>query len=247
MENNLAVAAFAVSANAFDLALLQREFLVGDAFVAKFSAISRDFIWQEQNERFKQVLARAWRMGFYRRLWGAHGVKPGDVRSLLDIAKLPMIDATDLSAANDFAGLDSYSEGLAPEVLPALSSVANNIFGPRGHAVQALLQARADVFQAPLSTELARYQINSAGVVGIEGPDQAGLYVMEDAHFIEILSPAGLATTEGTAGELIATTLYKNDIAPLIRFNSQDRAQFLTGESTLGLNLQRIYLAELKN
>jgi phenylacetate-coenzyme A ligase PaaK-like adenylate-forming protein len=232
-----------------DLAELQREYLVGDAFMAKFSTISRDFIWQEQNERFKRLLARAWRMQFYQRLWGGHGVKPGDVRSLLDIEKLPVFDATDIHLANDFAGLDSYADGLAPLVFLApddpIAGAPNaqmDICGVRSQAIQTLLGARADAFQAQPSAKLARYHAKNAGLVALEGSDRAGLYLMEDTHYVEILPASNVQTMSENAGELVITTLYKTDIAPLIRFNNYDSACFLPGESALGLNLRRIRL-----
>ena len=122
----------------FDATALSREFLIGDAFLAKYSTISRDFIWQEQNERFKRLLARAWRMPFYRRLWGEHGVKPGAIRSLLDLEKLPVFDAAALIMARenptlfgDFLGRDSYGPGLMPPLI-------DNFFGPRSAAIKQL-------------------------------------------------------------------------------------------------------------
>lgn len=248
----------------FDATALRREYLVGDAFLAKYTTISRDFIWQEQNERFKRLLGRAWRMQFYRELWGQHGIKPGDIRSLLDIVKLPVFDATYLTAAQqdtaalgDLTGLDSYAPGSAPPVI-------KQFFGPRGNQIKQLLLARAGLFQGAHADDVAhllanthsaqteaiagwqspadyrRYTIEAAGLVALEGQDRDGLYLMEDAHYVELLSPKTELVADGTPGELVLTSLYKDDIAPLIRFNTHDLASIYLSESSVGLNLRRI-------
>lgn len=250
-------------ADYFDATALQRTYLIGDAFLAKYTTISRDFIWQAQNEAFKRLLARAWRMQFYRRLWGEHGVKPGDVRSLLDIHKLPVFDA--LNA--DLLGLDSYgldSDGLDSDGVSLAPPVVGHFFGPRSLEIKHLLFARAGLFQGTPEEDaaqflkfsqserdavisnwqsnlnFARYSTETAGLVAIEGLDRDGLYIMEDAHYVELLSPTGQPIADGTSGELVLTSLYKDDICPLIRFNTHDIASICPGESSLGLNLRRI-------
>ena len=225
----------------FDAAALRREYLVGEAFLAKYTTISRDFIWQEQNERFKRLLARAWRMAFYRRVWHAHGVKPGDVRSLLDIEKLPVFDVATLILAHentatfgDFSGHDSYEAGLAPPLV-------DQFFGPRGAEIRQLLVERARLLQGGHAGDYRHYSAESAGLIAVEGLDRDGYYLMEDAHYVEILSPlTQLAVVDGVRGELVVTSLYKDDVAPLIRFNTHDISALCAGESSLGLNLRRI-------
>ena len=252
----------------FDATAVRREYLIGEAFLAKYTTISRDFIWQEQNERFKRLLGRAWRMQFYRRLWGEHGVKPGDIRSLLDIEKLPVFDANYLKAAQedpasfgDFTGQDSYPPGSAPPVV-------DNFFSPRGAEINCLLLARAELLQGAAAGDIARtfqrtqlerdemskhgsfgfqcYSTDCAGLIAAQGDDQDGLYLMEDAHYVEILSPiTQIPVADGVFGELVVTSLYKDDIAPLIRFDSHDLAAICSAksalaESKLGLNLRKI-------
>ena len=245
----------------FDATALRLSYLMGDAFLAKYATISRDFIWQAQNEAFKRLLARAWRMQFYRTLWGAHGVKPGDVRSLLDIHKLPVFDALPESVGDllglDSYGLDSSGQSLAPPVV-------GRFFGPRGLEVKHLLFARAALLQGEpaddsahflkstqperealiarwqSASNCARYGSETAGLIAVEGLDSDGLYLMEDAHYVEILSPNAQSVADGTPGELVLTSLYKDDICPLIRFNTHDIAAICPGESSLGLNLRRI-------
>ncbi len=231
----------------FNATALRREYLIGDAFLAKYTTISRDFIWQEQNERFKRLLARAWRMPFYRRLWAAHDVNPGDVRSLLDIEKLPVFDVVALTSAQenptlfgDFTGQDSYEAGLAPPLV-------DRFFGPRGAEIRQLLLERARLLQSGRDGDYRHYSAESAGLIAVEGMDRDGLYLMEDAHYVELLSPlTQLAVIDGAQGELaelgelVVTSLYKDDVAPLIRFNTHDISAICAGESSLGLNLRRI-------
>ena len=266
----------------FDATALRREYLIGAAFLAKYTTISRDFIWQEQNERFKRLLGRAWRMQFYRTLWGKHGVKPGDIRSLLDIEKLPVFDAKYLSAAGedpasfgDFTGQDSYPPGLAPPLV-------KRYFGPRGAEIKCLVLARAamlqgsagdvaqfrkcaqadrDEIKVPSKSGDQSYGIDSAGLIAVQGHDEDGLYLMEDAQYVEIVGPLTQSTlADGAPGELVLTTLFKDDLCPLIRFNTRDIWSILPalsssaasslgasssaasslGASSSGLNLRRI-------
>lgn len=248
-------------ADYFDATALRRSYLIGDAFLAKYATISRDFIWQAQNEAFKRLLARAWRMQFYRTLWGAHGVKPGDVRSLLDIYKLPIFDAPPESVGN-LLGLDSYGQDSSG--LSLAPPVVGRFFGPRGLEIKHLLFARAALFQGEPADDIAqflqsshsdrealiarwqsasncaRYGSEIAGLIAVEGLDQDGLYLMEDAHYVELLAPTAQPIADGAPGQLVLTSLYKDDLCPLIRFNSHDIAAICPGESSLGLNLRRI-------
>lgn len=343
----------------FDAAAIRREYPLGSTFMTKFQRISRDALWQEQNERFKRLLGRAWRMDFYRRLWGAAGIGPGDIRSLEDLHKLPTFGKAELSAAialhppfGDFHGLDSYPEDSRPPMVMHTTSGTTGTpqplyFGPRGRETQNLLLARTYLLQGlqpndvvhsvyghglingghfvresvlhwtqatfmsagtGVETRSARqveimrdfgatvlvgfadylkkladvareagiepgrdipvrlicghlgresraqisdlwggaqvfdwYGVGDTGTIAAEGPDQDGLYLMEDAQYVEILDvDSGAPVADGHSGDLVVTTLYKDDIYPLIRFNTHDVTRIQTGESSLGLNLRRM-------
>ena len=85
------------------------------------------------------------------------------------------------------------------------------------------------------------YGVGDTGVIAAEGPDQDGLYVMEDAQFVELLDvDSGRSVGAGEAGDLVVTVLFKDDIYPIIRFNTHDVSAVLPGTSSLGLNLTRI-------
>ncbi len=85
------------------------------------------------------------------------------------------------------------------------------------------------------------YGVGDTGTIAAEGPDHDGLYLWEDAHIVEVLDPeSGDAVVDGAAGNLVDTVLFKQDIYPIIRFNTQDVTRVLPGRSSLGLNLRRI-------
>jgi phenylacetate-CoA ligase len=85
------------------------------------------------------------------------------------------------------------------------------------------------------------YGVGDTGAIAAEGPDRAGLYVMEDAHCVELLDvDAGTPVAPGETGDLVVTCLYKDDVYPIIRFNTHDVTREETGVSALGWNLRRI-------
>jgi len=73
---------------AFDARQLLQDYPIGDAFVRRYTAISRDELRALQEERFARVMRRGWEIPFYRRLWGGKGIEPGDIRGLDDLPKL---------------------------------------------------------------------------------------------------------------------------------------------------------------
>lgn len=85
------------------------------------------------------------------------------------------------------------------------------------------------------------YGVGDTGIIAGEGPDQDGHYVFEDAHFIEVCDiDSGTPVGDGEAGDLIVTCLFKDDVYPIIRFNTHDVTRVRTGASSLGFNLKRI-------
>ncbi len=85
------------------------------------------------------------------------------------------------------------------------------------------------------------YGVGDTGAIAGEGPDHAGMYVQEDAQFLEILDvDTGEAVPDGQSGDMVVTCLYKDDVFPIIRFNTHDVSAFRTDASPLGLTLRRI-------
>lgn len=343
---------------AIDARALAAEFPLGEAFVARFSRISRDELRALQERRFLRCVDRAWRTPFYRRLWGEAGAQPGDIRSLDDLARLPTFDKSDIMESiarrpplGDFHALDSYPPAeRPPAILHTTSGTTGKpqvlLFGPRGREVQNLLLARAYLFQglrdddvvhsvyghgmingghyvreafthwtralflsagtgvetrSTTQVELMRdfgatvvvgfgdyikhlaevargagiepgrdlrvrmicghvgedraalcaawpgcevfdwYGVGDTGIIAGEGPDHSGLYVMEDAHYLELLDvDSGAPVAEGASGDMVVTVLFKDDVYPMIRFNTHDVTALRTDASPLGLALRRI-------
>ena len=78
------------------------------------------------------------------------------------------------------------------------------------------------------------YGVGDTGSIAGEGPDRDGLYVWEDAQFLELLDvDSGEAVAQGETGDMVVTCLFKDDIAPCIRFNTHDISHELDGRGEL--------------
>ena len=85
------------------------------------------------------------------------------------------------------------------------------------------------------------YGVADTGPIAAEGLDQDGMYVMQDAHVLEIIDAATRLPAAGNApGDMVVTSLYRDDIYPLLRFNTHDLSAWKSGHSDLGFNLERI-------
>src|SRR5687767_11491580 len=103
---------------AMDPEALRRDYPIGEAFTAQYTRLSRDALRARQERDFAAVMAFAWRVPFYQRIWGAKGIQPGDIRSLDDLPKLPSYDKSDIMAAvaahpplGDHHGQDAHPPG----------------------------------------------------------------------------------------------------------------------------------------
>ena len=343
---------------AADVPGLLRDYPIGDAFTARYTDMSRDELRAIQERQFARLMAKGWQVAFYRRLWGARGIEPGDIRSLDDLPKLPSYDKSDLMASiaahppfGDCTGWDADPAVRAPTVLHTTSGTTGKpqvlLFGPKGREVGNLLVARmarwqglvpgdvvhsvyghgmingghyireaythftnavflsagtgietrsatqvqlmadfgatvavgfidylrklAEVAVAEgltpgehirlrmiighLGTEDRRsvedawggakafdwYGVGDTGCIAGEGPERDGLYVWEDAQFLEICDVAsGQAVADGEKGDMVVTCLYKDDIAPCIRFNTHDVSAYRTDVNATGMVFRRI-------
>lgn len=345
--------------NQTDMAALSREYPIGPAFLRRFEAISRDELRALQEDRFANLMRRAWQVPFYQRHWGAQGLAAGDIGGLDDITKLPTFDKSDIMASitahppfGDFHGMETYPSGQRPPVIIHTTSGTTGrpqvlMYGPRSREVQNLLVARTyllqglapeDVVQSvyghgmvngghyireavvhwtnsiflPAGTgietpsvqqvalmrdfgvtvlvgfadylkrlaavareqglepgrdinirmisghmgredtsELSEawggaaihdwYGVGDTGTIAGEGPDKAGLYVMEDAQFLEVCDiETGRPVADGVTGDMVNTCLFKDDIYPIIRFNTHDVTHMRTDAPPAALNFRRI-------
>ena len=63
----------------------------------------------------------------------------------------------------------------------------------------------------------------------------------EDAQYLELLDvDNGTPVGRGATGDMVVTTLFKDDIAPCIRFNTHDITHELTGANQTGMVFKRI-------
>lgn len=85
------------------------------------------------------------------------------------------------------------------------------------------------------------YGVGDTGCIAGEGPERDGLYVWEDAQYLEILDIAtGMPVERGAKGDMVVTTLYKDDIFPCIRFNTHDVTSVRTDRNATGMVFERI-------
>lgn len=139
---------------ALDLDLLRQRYPVGQAFMDRYVGMSRDELFAIQDARFRELMQAGWKVPFYRRLWGAEGIEPGDITGLADIAKLPCYSKDDLMASveahpplGDFNLLDSYPENARPPLVFQTTSGTTGrpqplLYGPMTREVQNLLLGR---------------------------------------------------------------------------------------------------------
>jgi len=131
------------------------DYPLGDGLLEHFQSMTRAELKQLQNERFMQVIKRAWQIPFYQRIWGNTGVKPEDIQSLEDITKLPLISKTEIMESvenyppiGDFHGLDDIPKEQRPPIVFHTTSGTTGtpqplLFGPKSREVQSLLVARS--------------------------------------------------------------------------------------------------------
>ncbi|MBX9594345.1 MAG: phenylacetate--CoA ligase family protein [Roseomonas sp.] len=344
---------------AMDHPALLRDFPIGPDYPGALKTLSRDALRARQDADFRKLLAFAWQVPFYQRLWGARGIEPGDIRGLDDLAKLPAYDKSDLMASvaahppiGDFHGQDAHPPERRPQIIMQTTSGTTGtpqplLFGPKSREVQNRLLARMylmagmnrdDVVHSVYGhgmingghyvretvthwigarflsagtgvetrsaqqifimkqfgataivgfadyikrlAEVAReeglepgrdlpirlicahlgsesqaslsaawggaavynwYGVGDTGLIAGEGPDRTGMHVMEDAHALEIADPdTGLPVPEGTLGDMVCTCLFKDDIFPIIRFNTHDVTEEVLGANPLGIPFRRI-------
>lgn len=85
------------------------------------------------------------------------------------------------------------------------------------------------------------YGVGDTGSIAGEGPERDGLYVWEDAQYLELLDvDTGRPVAAGETGDMVVTCLFKDDVAPCIRFNTHDITYELTGTNATGMAFKRI-------
>lgn len=341
-----------------DFPAIRRDYPIGQAFLQRFTGMSRDELRALQESRFRTVLARAWQVPFYRRLWGAAGIAEGDVKTLNDITRLPTYSKSDLMESveahpplGDFHGADRVGSERSRQIILQTTSGTTGrpqplLYGPKSREIQNALLARIYLLQGMRREDVVHsiygfgmvngghyvretvlhwigalflsagtgvetrsaqqvmlmrdfgatalvgfgdfmkrlaevacengiepghdirlrmitghlgpegstaiseawggcaaydwYGVGDTGIIAGEGPDQAGMHVMEDGQYLELVDESGNPVVHGQPGDMICTCLFKDDIFPIIRFNTHDVTEELQGDSPLGLPFRRI-------
>jgi phenylacetate-CoA ligase len=83
------------------------------------------------------------------------------------------------------------------------------------------------------------YGVADTGALATEGPERDGLHIWEDANVVELLDENNQPVTSGM-GDMVVTCLGKDDLAPLIRFNTHDVTRIMAGDNPAGLPFRRI-------
>ena len=126
----------------------------------------------------------------------------------------------------------AHEEGLKPGRDIPLRLISAPLGGNSRHALSQMWGS-AEV--------LDLYGVGDTGIIAAEGPEKHGLHIWEDAHAIEIIDPETLAPLpEGTIGNICATVLFKDDLFPVIRFNTNDLSVVETAASPIGWTLRRL-------
>lgn len=119
---------------------------------------------------------------------------------------------------------------------PGIDLPVRAIFGHVGRESRAALSRAwggAEIFDW--------YGVADTGPIAAEAGDQDGMYVMEDAQYLELVDgETQRPIRDQQPGDMVVTALYRDDVYPLIRFNTHDLSAWKPGVSRLGFNLRRI-------
>lgn len=139
---------------ALDPDALRRDYPIGPDFPGPLARLSRDELRARQERDFARIMAFAWQVPFYQRLWGAKGIEPADISGLDDLPKLPCYDKADIMDSvarfpplGDFHGQDAHPADRRPQIIFHTTSGTTGkpqplLFGPKSREVQNRLLAR---------------------------------------------------------------------------------------------------------
>lgn len=106
------------------------------------------------------------------------------------------------------------------------------------HTIMCTAEAVSDAKRAKLEREWGAtvydcFGMTEISMMGAEGPARDGFHIWTDLAFIEVLDPdTWLPVPEGVPGRLVATSLFSNNAAPFLRWDSGDIVTYRSeGES----------------
>src|SRR5713226_2373877 len=183
---------------------------------AAVETASRSQLRQWQEERLVSLYRRTWKhIPFYRKRWEAHGLRADDIRSLSDLAKLPVINKSDLEAnLTAHPPFGTYQGNIPAIRIQASSGSSGNpkpFFqtGNDWHIITNLWSRRfyaqgvraGDIFQVVFT-----YSLFIAGFTGTEGAMKLGALVVPagsgavtpSERQVRLLSEWGATVVAGT-------------------------------------------------
>lgn len=117
MLDNLPQSTLPLYRKAIDWQWFDREFPAPDVYAETIFKWPADRVRALQNQRFLEMMKVGWNNGFYREMWAAKGIQPGDIKSIDDIVKLPTFNSDDIKDSHKAAppfgaitGIDRYAE-----------------------------------------------------------------------------------------------------------------------------------------
>ncbi len=179
-----------------DPARILDDYPIGAAFSGGVAKAGQDAIRALQERRFLALMERGWQNPFYRRRWTEAGMEPGDIRGLVDLAKIPSFSKADLMESveryppfGDFIGPGGWTGGerVVMHTTSGTTGAPQPIFyGPRDREIQNALLARAYLLQGLRSDDVV-HSVYGFGMVN------GGHYIRETIlHYTDaLLLPAG--------------------------------------------------------
>ena len=163
-------------AASLDFDALWREFPPPDEYFHGAYQRPRHELRALQNERFLKQMQRAWQVPFYKQHWGAHGMQPGDIRSLDDLEKIPPFSVHDLRAGleekpfwADYIGIDPDTDAPMPLIVQTSGGTTGlprpMIFTPRDREVMNIMTGRRLL-------HAGRAAVRPRAGVAVDGADQ---------------------------------------------------------------------------
>ncbi|MEZ5652012.1 MAG: hypothetical protein R3E87_15860 [Burkholderiaceae bacterium] len=190
--------------DAFDHRRALADYPIGPAFDERMRTLSADALRALQERRFARLLARAWQVPFYRRLWGAQGIETGDIRGLDDLPRLPRFTKTDIMASieahpplGDFHGVRPGERMILHTTSGTTGRPQTLLFGPTSREIQNILLARAYRMQGLCDDDVVQ------SVYGF-GMINGGHYIRETLlHYTRaLLLPAGTGAETRSAQQV---------------------------------------------
>jgi phenylacetate-CoA ligase len=138
---------------AIDWDRLYEDYPVPDVYERTVYKWSAERVRELQERRFLAVVKAGWANPFYQALWGKAGLKPGDVRSLEDIGKLPSFNSDDIKndqAAHPPFGLLPGYESLREHLLttPSRLQSSGGTTGKPRYTLQGILENEVNSISA---------------------------------------------------------------------------------------------------